>query len=141
MRDTKKAVQNSSLEDVTGSPLVPDPVKYAFRHAGAVRSEEELLWRLTAARAILDCVGVTGYGPSAQRKHLSAVVDAQKWFRDSWDDVREVFDYAGIPVDGIREIMCEYHIDEQNRVIRIPVIKREVEREVHQVERSRAGAC
>lgn len=128
-------------DDVKGSPLVPDAVKYAFRHADVCTSEEQLLWRLVAARQVLDAVGVTGYGPSAHRKHMRAIIEAQKWFRDSWDDVRIVFDFAGVPVEGVREIMMEYHVDEEDRVIRIPTVKREVGREVHQADGSRAGAC
>ncbi len=138
----KKSNADSNVQDdVLGCSLVPDVVKYAFRHADSPKNEYELVWRLAAARAVLDAVGVTGYGPSAHRKHLAAVVDAQRWFRDSWDDVRITFDFAGLPIEGIREVMMEYHIDDADRVIRVPTPKRTVSREIHQADGSRAGAC
>jgi len=125
---------------ITGHPMVPSVVQYAFKHSPPVQSEEQLLWRLVAARAVLDCVGVTGFGPSQHKKHLAAVVDAQKWFRDSWDRVRQVFDWAGVEVDGVRESLSVFHLDDHDKVVKIDNGVQNVIA-VHKTERSRAGAC
>lgn len=129
-------------EDVEaqGNPLVPSVVQYAFKHSPPVQSEEQLLWRLVAARAVLDCVGVTGFGPSQHKKHLAAVVDSQKWFRDSWDRVRQVFDWAGVEVDGVREALGVFHLDSNDKVVQIARESHNVIA-VHKTERSRSGAC
>lgn len=134
--------RKQGYEDVTAGecPLVPSVVKYAFKHAPAVQSEEQLLWRLVAARAVLDCVGVTGFGPSQHKKHMAAVIDAQKWFRSQWDYVRQVFDRAGVEVDGVREAMRLFHLGDDDKVVMIEVEKKRGS-EIHQTERSRAGAC
>lgn len=139
MAQTPKITGTEDI-DAGECPLVPHVVKYAFKFANQPTSEEQLLWRLVAARAVLDCVGVTGFGPSQHKKHMAAVVDAQKWFRNNWDYVREVFDRAGVEVEGVRESLSVFHLDSSDKVV---VLHREVKRAVavHKTERSRAGAC
>ncbi len=102
-----------------GCPFVPPNVKYVFKHADPVVSEEQLLWRLIAARAVLDAVGWTGFGPSLYKKHLSAVIDAQRWWRNNWDYAQQIFDLAGVEIEGVRETMVEFHLDSNNHVVRI----------------------
>lgn len=111
-----------------GCPLVPQNVKYVFRHADPVDSEEQLLWRLVAGRAVLDAVGWTGFGPSLYKKHLAAVIDAQRWWRNNWDYAQVVFDRAGIAIDGVRETMIEFFMDADNNVVRM---EKEADRENH----------
>lgn len=122
------------------SPIVPSVVKYTFRHAPQPTSEEQLLWRLVAARAVLDACGVTGYGPSMLKRHIAAIIDSQRWFRQSWDDARLVFDQAGVEIEGVREAMSEFHLDSRNKVVRIPK-ERSTRVADHQTEWARAGAC
>lgn len=128
--------------DLHGNPLVPQVVKRAFKYAPAIASEEQLLWRLIVARAVLDCVGVTGFGPSQHKKHMAAVIDSQRWFRRNWDYARMCFDRANVCIDGVREAMMEFGLDHRDKVVKLTHMEvRGHGAAVIQTERSRAGAC
>jgi hypothetical protein len=137
----KHVIEDVAILDAMGCPLLPEIVRRAFRQAPACMIEEESLWRLVAARAALDAVGVTGFGPSQMKRHLDAVIDSQKWWRDEWDYVREVFDRANVCVDGVRELMSRFFMNEQNQVVFIPNEGKAVSNEIHQAERSIPGPC
>jgi len=137
----KKTTDNHDVEDACGCPLIPAEVRRAFRQAEPYRTGEERLWRLVAARIVLDTVGVTGFGPIESKRHIDAVVEAQKWWHHEWDYAREVFDRANVCIDGIRELMSEFYMDEHNRVVRFSFQSKAVRNEVHQAERSSPGTC
>lgn len=136
MASPKSKLNGEEDIEVQGHPIVPSVVKYAFKFAPAILCEEQLLWRLVAARAVLDACGVTGFGPSQQKKHVAAIIDSQRWFHRYWDDATLVFEAAGVEVDGIREVMSEFNLDENNRVVRL------MKEKIHHVQTNQARrAC
>lgn len=84
-----------SLRALLHHPRIPKRVRDAFAQAIVSSSSEQVLWREAAARHTLDAFGVVG------QDELDATVDARTWFASCYDDVRLLFEYAGINPDPV----------------------------------------
>ena len=79
-----------SIRTLLRSKNVPQAAKDAFKLAIISDSPEQALWREAAIRHTLDAFGEIG------GDETGAVDAARKWFRDCYDDVQLLFEFAGV---------------------------------------------
>lgn len=97
------------VDDVLQAESIPEAVKRAFWLADPPLCNEQILWREVAARLILDAVGMTpSWEANDDMAHRRVVFEARQWLRDESEDVREVFDLAGVSHDGIAFILLSH---------------------------------
>lgn len=90
-----------SIRTLLRSKKVPQAVKDAFKLAIVSECPEQALWREAAIRHTLDAFGVVGIEKGEQ----SAVEDARKWFRECYDDVHLLFEFAGVNPDPVMKAL------------------------------------
>jgi hypothetical protein len=97
-----------SMRALLHNNRIPVKVRNAFAQAIVSTSSEQVLWREVAARHTLDAFGVVG------QDEREAVAEARTWFRDCYDDVHLLFEYAGVNPDPVvREL--EVFLKEQSK--------------------------
>lgn len=95
-------------ERIAVSPDMPFGVRKAFANAGEPPEwcrPWVLLWRECAARAVMDALGFTGQ--TEVDKHNTIMLEAQRWFKYNYDDMREVFEMAEVSLEITRESVLE----------------------------------
>ena len=90
-----------SMRALLHNPKIPAKVRNAFAQAIVSTSSEQILWREAAARHTLDAFGVVGCDEKGD------TVDALHWFRECYDDVRLLFEFAGINPDPVLKALEE----------------------------------
>ncbi len=96
---------SSLAERLASHPDMPFGVRKCFATAGEPTGWTRnwtLLWREVVARAVMDALGFTGHVAEPD-KHLNAMIDAQRWFRYSREDISQVFELADLPLEICRE--------------------------------------
>ena len=108
--NTTKTVTSLSTEIIARQDTLPEDIKRPFlRAVGRAKSTEQMLWREVAARMVLDAFGLTpetttiydGMDRFRYARYRRAVLAARAWFRDSGEDVEQVFDMAGVELAPI----------------------------------------
>jgi len=103
--NTTRTVTSLSTEIIARQDDLPEAIKRAFtRTVGRAKSCEQMMWREVAARMVLDAYGLTpetvrvydGMDRFRYARYRTAVLSARAWFRDSGEDVEQVFDMAGV---------------------------------------------
>ncbi len=96
-----------SIRTLLRSKKVPQAAKDAFKLAIVSESAEQALWREAAIRHTLDAFGVVGI----EKGERTAIEDARRWFRDCYDDVQLLFEFAGVdpaPVlRSLEDVLCQ----------------------------------
>lgn len=95
-------------ERIPSNPNLPFEVRQVFATAKEPEGLERntiVLWREVVARLIMDALGYTGQ--TEPDKHNIILLEAQKWFRYSREDMQEVFDLAELPLEITRDSVIQ----------------------------------
>lgn len=91
-----------SMRALIHHPKIPERVRRAFYQAIVSTSAEQVLWREAAARHVLDAFEITGCD------ELAVIEEARTWFRDCYDDVVLLFEFAGVDHEPVVEELAKF---------------------------------
>lgn len=80
--------KHTEIPVLINTEMVPAVVRDVFRRIGEVEHNEQELWRVVVARAVLDAYGITKL--RSPKEHREAMVDAIVWFLQGDDKAAEV---------------------------------------------------